>query len=45
MKKIGIVVLATNAYFVLGVKFIKRFHHFHKDNNKIKFYFFSEDVN
>ncbi len=42
MKKIGIVVLATNAYFVLGVKFIKRFHHFHKDNNKIKFYFFSD---
>ena len=42
MKKIGIVVLATNAYFVLGVKFIKRFHHFHKDDNKLKFYFFSD---
>ncbi len=41
---IGIVILATNAYFVLGLRFIKKFAHFYKGNNKITFYFFS-DVN
>lgn len=29
-KKIGIVILATNSYFVLGVNFIKRFSHPYK---------------
>jgi hypothetical protein len=38
----GIVILATNAYFVLGVKFIKRFMHFHTGDDHIKFYFFSD---
>jgi hypothetical protein len=42
MKNIGIVILATNAYFVLGVRFIKRFMQFYKGNNNITFYFFSD---
>ena len=42
MKKIGIVILATNAYFVLGVRFVKRFNHFYKGDKKVKFYFFSD---
>lgn len=40
--KIGIIVLATNAYFVLGVRFMKRFMHFYKGEQEIKFYFFSD---
>lgn len=40
--KIGIAIVATNAYFVLGIKFIKRFHHFYNGGNHIKFYFFSD---
>lgn len=40
--KIGIVVIATNAYFVLGIKFLKRFMHFYNGNSIIKFYFFSD---
>lgn len=43
MSKIGIVILATNAYFVLGVRFIKKFMHHYKGESKIKFYFFSDD--
>lgn len=42
MKKIGIVILATNAYFVLGVRFIKRFTHYYKGNRQIKFYLFTD---
>ena len=42
-KKIGIVILATNAYFVLGVRFIKKFMHHYQGESKIKFYFFSDD--
>lgn len=41
-KKIGIVILATNAYFVLGLRFMRRFMHFYKGNFDIKFYFFSD---
>lgn len=41
-KELGIVVLATNAYFVLGLRFIRRFHHFYKGNYNLKFYFFSD---
>jgi hypothetical protein len=44
MSNIGIVVLATNAYFVLGIRFIKKFIHHYKGDYKIKFYFFS-DIN
>ena len=42
-KEIGIVILATNAYFVLGLRFIRRFTSFYKGDMKIKFYFFSEE--
>jgi hypothetical protein len=39
---IGIVILATNAYFVLGIRFIKKFMHHYKGNKHITFYFFSD---
>tara|TARA_Y100000361_G_scaffold62318_1_gene54751 strand:- start:757 stop:1509 length:753 start_codon:yes stop_codon:yes gene_type:complete len=39
---IGIVVIATNAYFPLGIKFIKRLHHFYTGDDNIRFYFFSD---
>lgn len=42
-KKIGIVILATNAYFVLGVRFIKKFMYHYKGDSEIKFYFFSDE--
>jgi len=42
MNKIGIVILATNAYFVLGVRFIKKFMQHYKGDSKIIFYFFSD---
>jgi hypothetical protein len=41
-KEIGIVILATNAYFVLGLRFVRRFIHFYKGEADIKFYFFSD---
>jgi hypothetical protein len=43
MSNIGIVILATNAYFVLGVRFIKKFVHHYKGESNIKFYFFSDE--
>jgi hypothetical protein len=43
MSKIGIVILATNSYFVLGVRFIKKFMHHYKGESEIKFYFFSDE--
>lgn len=42
MNKIGIVIIATNAYFVLGIRFIKKFMLHYKGDSKIKFYFFSD---
>ena len=39
---IGIVILATNTYFVLGVRFIKRFMQFYTGKKEIKFFFFSD---
>jgi hypothetical protein len=42
MSNIGIVILATNAYFALGVRFIKKFMHHYKGDSKITFYFFSD---
>lgn len=42
-KNIGIVVLATNAYFVLGIRFIKRFVQFYQGEENIKFFFFSDE--
>lgn len=41
-QNIGIVVLCTNSYFVLGVRFVKRFMQFYKGNYDITFYFFSD---
>lgn len=41
--KIGIVILATNAYFVLGIRLIKRFMQFYKGDKHIIFYFFSDN--
>jgi len=41
-KRIGIVILATNAYFVLGVHLIKKFSHHYKGDARITFYFFSD---
>jgi hypothetical protein len=42
MKKIGIVILATNAYFVLGIRFMKKFIHHYKGDSSITFHFFSD---
>jgi len=44
MKKleIGIVIIATNAYFVLGLRFIRRFLHFYKGDANIIFHMFSD---
>ena len=42
MNKIGIVIIATNAYFVLGIRFVKKFMLHYKGDSKIKFYFFSD---
>ena len=42
MKKIGIVLIATNAYFILGIRFIKKFIYHYKGNSNIQFYFFSD---
>lgn len=39
---IGIVILATNSYFVLGIRFIKKFIHHYKGEHDITFYFFSD---
>jgi hypothetical protein len=39
---IGIVILATNSYFVLGIRFIKKFIYHYKGTHDITFYFFSD---
>lgn len=41
-KNIGIVILATNAYFVLGIRLIKKFMYYYKGDSNITFYFFSD---
>ncbi len=41
-KRIGVVILATNSYFVLGIRFIKKFMHHYIGDSEIKFYFFSD---
>lgn len=43
MNTIGIVIIATNAYFVLGIRFVKRFMHHYKGNYDIKFFFVSDE--
>jgi hypothetical protein len=40
--KIGIVVLCTNAYFCLGIRFVKRFMHFYKGGGDITFFLFTD---
>lgn len=40
--KIGIILLATNGYFPLGVRFVKKFMHFYEGSSEIIFYFFSD---
>jgi hypothetical protein len=42
MFNIGIVIIATNAYFTLGVRFVKKFMHHYRGDKKITFYFFSD---
>jgi hypothetical protein len=42
-KRIGIVILATNVYFILGLRFMRRFMHFYKGEAEIVFYFFSNE--
>lgn len=39
---IGIAILATNSYYVLGIRFIKKFIHHYKGEHDITFYFFSD---
>ncbi len=39
---IGIIVVATNAYFVLGLRLIKKFMYHYKGDKNITFYFFSD---
>lgn len=41
--KIGIVILATNSYFVLGVRFISKFMQYYQGKAKVTFYFFSNE--
>jgi hypothetical protein len=43
MNTIGIVIVATNAYFPLGIRFIKKFIHHYKGDKHIKFFFFSDE--
>lgn len=42
VNSIGIVILATNAYFILGLRFIKKYLHHYKGNSRTTFYFFSD---
>ena len=39
---IGIAVLCTNAYFVLGIRFIRRFMKYYKGDWEVMFYIFSD---
>ena len=41
-KTIGIAIVCTNIYFVLGIRFVKRFMHFYKGNYNIQFYLFTD---
>jgi len=41
-KKIGIVIIATNSYFLLGLRFMKQFMHYYDSDIGCKFYFFSD---
>jgi len=39
---IGIIIVCTNMYFILAIRFIKRFMHFYKGNHNIRFYMFTD---
>lgn len=41
-QRIGIVLLMTNAYFPLGIRFVKRFMQFYNGESRIKFFLFSD---
>lgn len=40
--KIGISILCTNGYFPLGIRLVKRFNHFYKGENEIRFILFTD---
>jgi hypothetical protein len=40
--KIGIIIVGTNAYFALALRFIKRFMHFYKGKAEIVFHLFTD---
>jgi hypothetical protein len=40
---IAITLVATNAYFILGLRFMKKFMNHYKGNNTITFYIFSDE--
>jgi len=42
MNKIGIIVLCTNSYFPLGIRFAKRFMQFYRGKSEIVFYLFTD---
>lgn len=41
-KTIGVVVICTNAYFVLGIRFIKKFMHHYSGDSQVIFYIFTD---
>ena len=41
-ENIGIVVIASNGYFPLGIRFIKRFFNYYRGERVVKFLFFSD---
>lgn len=42
MSTIGIVIICTNLYYKLGIRFIENFDKFYKGNNNINFYLFTD---
>tara|TARA_R100000152_G_scaffold13281_1_gene5788 strand:- start:1449 stop:2258 length:810 start_codon:yes stop_codon:yes gene_type:complete len=40
-KTVGVIVIASNGYFPLGIRFIKRFDNFYRGDHAIKYFFFS----
>jgi hypothetical protein len=41
-KKIGVIIIATNSYFLLGLRFMKQWMHYYDSDIGCKFYFFSD---
>lgn len=41
--KIGIAIVCTNSYFVLGIRFVKKFLHFYKGDRQIKFILYTDE--